>query len=168
MKTALQGNEVNLSGNFVEKGVQAPEFCMRKTDLSDYKLADNTGKYLLLNIFPSVDTPVCSASVRRFNVAASNMKNTQVLCISKDLPFAQGRFCGAEGIENVVMLSDFDSNFGKDYGVLIADGPMKGLLARAVIILSPEHKVVYTQLVPEITHEPNYEEALNVLQHATK
>jgi len=97
-------------------------------------------------------------------VAAASIENTQVLCISKDLPFAQGRFCGAEGIENVVMLSDFDSTFGKDYGVLLADGPMKGLLARAVIILSPEHEVIYTQLVPEITQEPNYEEALNAIK----
>lgn len=165
MKTALKGNEVNLSGNFVEKGAQAPEFCMRKTDLSNYNLADNTGKYLLMNIFPSVDTPVCSASVRRFNVAAANMKDTEVLCISKDLPFAQGRFCGAEGIENVIMLSDFATSFGHDYGVLIADGPMKGLLARCIIILSPDHKVIYTQLVPEITQEPNYEDALNVLRN---
>lgn len=165
MKTKLQGNEVNLAGDFIKKGSVAPDFTMTKGDLSKFNLADGKGKTLLLNIFPSIDTPVCSASVRKFNQLASKMDNTLVLCISKDLPFAQSRFCSVEGIKNVIALSDFNytSTFGKDYGVLIADSPMSGLLARAVVVINPEGKVIYSQLVPEITQEPDYDAALKAL-----
>ncbi|SRR5574344_710642 len=166
MKTALKGNEVELYGEFIEKGALAPNFTFTKGDLSKYSLEDGAGKYLLLNIFPSIDTGVCSASVRKFNQMASEMENTTVLCISKDLPFAQSRFCSVEGIRNVVPLSDFhfSSTFGKDYGVLIMDGPMSGLLARAVVIISPDRKVIYSELVPEITQEPDYQSALLALK----
>jgi len=165
MKTKLKGNEVNLAGDFIEKGSAAPDFTMTKGDLSKFNLSDRKGKTLLLNIFPSIDTPVCSASVRKFNQLASKMDNTLVLCISKDLPFAQSRFCSVEGIQNVIALSDFHhtSTFGKDYGVLIADSPMSGLLARAVVIINPEGKVIYSQLVPDITQEPDYDAALKAL-----
>jgi thiol peroxidase len=167
MKTALQGNDVELYGEFIQKGALAPNFTLTKGDLSKYSLNDGAGKYLLLNIFPSIDTSVCSASVRKFNQMASEMKDTTVLCISKDLPFAQGRFCAAEGIRNVITLSDFhfSSSFGKDYGVLITDGPMSGLLARAVVVISPDKKVIYSELVPEITQEPDYQSALLALKH---
>jgi thiol peroxidase len=166
MKTKLKGNEVNLIGEFIQKGIVAPDFSLCKGDLSKYTLSEGKGKYLLLNIFPSIDTAVCSASVRKFNQMAAKMDNTLVLCISKDLPFAQSRFCSAEGIQNVISLSDFHytSSFGKDYGVLIADGAMSGLLARAVVIISPDGKVIYSQLVPEITTEPDYESALKALK----
>lgn len=166
MKTALKGNDVELYGEFIQKGSLAPNFTLTKGDLSKYSLADGAGKYLVLNIFPSIDTSVCSASVRKFNQMASEMENATVLCISKDLPFAQSRFCSVEGIRNVIALSDFhfSSTFGKDYGVLIMDGPMSGLLARAVIIISPEKKVIYSELVPEITQEPDYQSALSALK----
>lgn len=168
MKTKLKGNDVNLVGNFIEKETNAPAFSLVKGDLSKYSLNDGEGKYLLLNIFPSIDTSVCSASVRKFNKLASEIKNTTVLCISKDLPFAQSRFCTVEGIKNVIALSDFHytSSFGKDYGVLIADSPMSGLLARAIVIVSPDKKVIYSQLVPEITEEPDYDSAIKALKTA--
>ena len=162
-KTAFQGTPVTLAGEFVQTGAQAPDFSLVKGDLSSFTLADVKGKYALLNIFPSMDT---GASVRKFNQLAAQMKDTVVLAISKDLPFAQGRFCAAEGIENVVSLSDYryTSDFGEKYGVLMTDGPLCGLLARAVVIINPEGKVVYTELVPEITQEPNYEAALAALK----
>ena len=165
-KTAFNGSPVTLAGNFVEAGVHAPEFSLVKGDLSNFTLADVKGKYALLNIFPSMDTGVCAASVRKFNKLAAEMPNTVVLAISKDLPFAQGRFCTAEGIENVVSLSDYryTSHFGEQYGVLITDGPLCGLLTRAVVVINPEGKVVYTELVPEITQEPNYEAALAAIK----
>ena len=165
-KTAFQGTPVTLAGEFVQTGAQAPDFSLVKGDLSSFTLADVKGKYALLNIFPSMDTGVCAASVRKFNQLAAQMKDTVVLAISKDLPFAQGRFCAAEGIENVVSLSDYryTSDFGEKYGVLTTDGPLCGLLARAVVIINPEGKVVYTELVPEITQEPNYEAALAALK----
>ena len=120
------------------------------------------GKHVVLNIFPSIDTGVCAASVRRFNKEASALNNTTVLCISADLPFAAGRFCGAEGLENVITLSTFrDSSFADQYGVLMTDGPLRGLLARAVAVVNPEGKVVYTELVPEIAQEPDYNSAIN-------
>jgi Peroxiredoxin len=167
MKTALKGNDVELFGEFIQKGSLAPNFTLTKGDLSKYNLNDGSGKYLLLNIFPSIDTSVCSASVRKFNQMASEMKDTTVLCISKDLPFAQSRFCSAEGIRNVIALSDFhfSSTFGKDYGVLILDSPMSGLLARAVVVISPDRKVIYSELVPDITQEPDYQSALLALKH---
>lgn len=162
MKTKLKGQDVNLFGSFIEKGTMAPDFSLTKGDLSKFNLADRAGHYLVLNIFPSIDTPVCSASVRKFNQMVSQMDNTLVLCISKDLPFAQSRFCTVEGIQNVIALSDFHfaSTFGKDYGVLIADGPMSGLLARAIVVIAPDKRVIYTQMVPEITQEPDYQDVL--------
>lgn len=164
--TLFQGTPVALAGEFIQKGVQAPDFSLVKGDLSTFSLADAKGKFVVLNIFPSMDTGVCAASVRKFNKLAAGMENTLVLAISKDLPFAQGRFCTAEGIEHVIPLSDFryTSTFGKDYGVLMTDGPLCGLLARAVAILNPEGKVIYTQLVPEIVEEPDYDAALAALK----
>lgn len=165
-KTAFQGSPVTLAGEFVQVGAQAPDFSLVKGDLTSFTLADVKGKYALLNIFPSMDTGVCAASVRKFNQLASQMGNTVVLAISKDLPFAQGRFCTAEGIENVIPLSDYryTSDFGEKYGVLMSDGVLCGLLARAIVIINPEGKVVYTELVPEITQEPDYETALAALK----
>ena len=165
-KTAFQGTPVSLVGDFIKIGAQAPDFTLVKGDLSTLTQADVKGKYAVLNIFPSMDTGVCAASVRQFNKLAAGHDNTVVLAVSKDLPFAQGRFCTAEGIKNVVPVSDFRnaSDFGKKYGVLIADGPLAGLLTRAVVIINPEGKVIYTELVPEITHEPNYDAAMAALK----
>lgn len=167
MTTALQGNPVTVKGNFVKVGQQAPEFELVKGDLSSFHLSDVKGKYAVLNIFPSMDTGVCAASVRKFNVLATSLSDTVVLAISKDLPFAQTRFCANEGIKNVIPLSDFryTSHFAEDYGVLLASGPMNGLLARAVVVLGPTGKVIYTEMVPEITHEPNYDAAMAALKH---
>lgn len=165
-KTAFQGTPVSLAGEFIAVGAQAPEFSLVKGDLSSFTLADIKGKYAILNIFPSMDTGVCAASVRKFNKLAAGMDNTVVLAISKDLPFAQGRFCTAEGIENVIPLSDYryTSDFGEKYGVLMSDGVLCGLLARAVVVVNPEGKVIYTELVPEITQEPDYDAALAALK----
>lgn len=138
----------------------APKFTLTDVTMKDQTLDSYKGKFLILNIFPSVDTGVCSASVRHFNEDAANIPNTVVLCISKDLPFAQKRFCGAEGIKNVVMLSDFRSDFGKTYGVEITDSVMKGLLSRAVVVIDPSGKIVYEEQVADISHEPNYEAAI--------
>ncbi len=165
-KTAFKGSAVNLAGEFIKAGSKAPDFTMVKGDLSTFKLSDTKGKFVVLNIFPSLDTGVCATSVRKFNQLAANMNNTLVLAISKDLPFAQGRFCTTEGIENVIPLSDFrnPSDFDTNYGVLIADGPLCGLLARSVVVINPEGEVVYTELVPEITQEPDYESALAAIK----
>ena len=161
----LQGNPIHTRGNLPEKGTKAPEFTLVKNDLSEAKLADYKGKNVVLNIFPSLDTPTCAASVRHFNADASSLKNTVVLCISKDLPFAQARFCGAEGLNNVETLSDFrNGNFGENYQVEIVDGPLANLESRAVVILDEKGTVVYTQQVPEIVDEPDYEAALAVLK----
>ncbi|GAD05945.1 peroxidase [Porphyromonas crevioricanis] len=157
--------KVNTSGNLPAVGSLAPHFCGIKGDLSELKLEDLRGKRVVINIFPSLDTGVCAASVRRFNKEASELQNTVVLCISLDLPFAQTRFCAAEGLENVITLSAFRCDcFPKNYGVLMEDGPLKGLLARAVLVLDEEGKVIYNELVPEITQEPNYEAAIAVLK----
>lgn len=156
----FKGNDIHTSGTLPQVGQQAPDFTLTAGDLSDKKLADFKGKNVILNIFPSVDTGVCAASVRNFNKEAAGLQNTAVLCISKDLPFAQGRFCGAEGIENVTMLSDFRGRFGEEYGLQMTDGPLNGLHSRAVIVVNPEGKIVYNEQVPEITQEPNYEAAL--------
>lgn len=165
-KTAFKGTTVNLAGEFIKIGITAPDFTMVKGDLSQFKLSETKGKFVILNIFPSLDTGVCATSVRKFNQMAANMDNTVVLAISKDLPFAQGRFCTTEGIANVIPLSDFrnPSDFDTEYGVLIADGPLKGLLTRSVVVINPEGKIVYTELVPEITQEPNYEAALAAIK----
>ena len=160
----LKGNTVHVKGNFPKTGDQAPEFTLVKSDLSELALSSLKGKKVVLNIFPSLDTPVCAMSVRQFNKLASGMHNTVVLAISKDLPFAHARFCTTEGIENVIGLSAFrNTTFAEDYGVALSDGPLAGLLARAVIILDEQGKVIYTELVPEITHEPNYDEAIKKL-----
>jgi len=142
----------------------APKFTLTDVTMKDQTLDSYKGKYLILNIFPSVDTGVCSASVRHFNEDAANIPNTVVLCISKDLPFAQKRFCGAEGIKNVVMLSDFRSDFGKTYGVEITDSVMKGLLSRAVVVIDPSGKIVYEEQVADISQEPNYEAAIKAVK----
>ena len=164
--TLFQGAPVTLAGEFIQKGAQAPDFSLVKGDLSSFTLADAKGKFVVLNIFPSMDTGVCAASVRKFNQLAANQPNTVVLAISKDLPFAQGRFCTTEGITNVIPLSDYryTSDFAEKYGVLMTDGPLAGLLARSVVVIDPEGKVVYTELVPEITQEPNYEAALKAVK----
>ena len=168
MTVLFKGIIVTLVGSFITPGTKAPDFSLVKNDLSEYTLNENKGKYVVLNIFPSLDTGVCAMSVRRFNEMASELPNTKVLCISKDLPFAQSRFCTVEGIENVVPLSDFrnNSSFGEAYGVLMKDGPLQGLLARAVVVINPQGEVIYSELVPEITQEPNYEAVLKVIPKA--
>lgn len=162
-QVTLKGNPVEVGGSFLQAGQAAPEFRLVAGDLSEKSLADFAGKRKVLNIFPSVDTGVCAASVRKFNEKAASLANTAVLCVSQDLPFAQSRFCGAEGIENVVMLSAFRSPFAQDYGVALAGGPLAGLTARAVVVLNENNQVVYSQLVPEITEEPDYEAVLAAL-----
>lgn len=164
-KVTLKGNPVSTIGELPVVGLKAPEFSLVGTNLADVKNTDFPGKRLVLNIFPSLDTATCAASVRRFNVEASKLQDATVVCISKDLPFAHGRFCTTEGIENVVSASEFRSNtFGKSYGVMITDGPLQGLLARAVVVLDKDGTVLHSQLVPEITEEPDYESALNSLK----
>ena len=160
----LKGNPVRVGGDLPAVGSQAPAFRLVGTDLSDRALADFAGKRKLLNIFPSVDTGVCAASVRHFNKDAAGLADVAVLCISADLPFAQARFCGAEGIENVTMLSAMRGReFLRDYGVAMEDGPLGGLAARAVVVLDAQDKVLHVQLVPEITEEPDYAAALAAL-----
>ena len=161
----LKGNTIHTVGELPRKGDKAKDFTLVKGDLSRVGLSDFKGSKLVLNIFPSLDTGTCAASVRYFNQAAAGLKNTRVLCISRDLPFAQSRFCGAEGIENVVTLSDFATgDFGKNYGLEIVDGPLQGLHSRAVVVLDEQGTVIYTQQVPEIVDEPNYQEVLDVLK----
>jgi len=164
-QVTLRGNPVQVEGELPQTGSKAPDFTLTAGDLSDATLATYAGKRKVLNIFPSVDTPTCATSVRKFNAQASSLNNAVVLCISTDLPFAQARFCGAEGLENVKSLSDFrDSDFAVDYGVSIADGPLKGLTARAVVVLDENDTVLHSELVSEIGQEPNYEAALAVLK----
>ena len=160
----LGGNPINTSGELPKVGSNAPQFQLVKADLSIATLADFAGSKLVLNIFPSIDTGTCATSVRTFNAKAAEANNTKVLCISRDLPFAQKRFCGAEGIENVINLSDFNSgSFGKNYGLEIIDGPLAGLHSRVVIVLDENGKVAYIEQVPEIADEPNYDAALAAL-----
>lgn len=164
-ETKFMGNSVSLCGTFIKAGVKAPDFTLVKGDLSNCSLKDFAGKYIVLNIFPSLDTSVCATSVRKFNEMATGKNNTVVLAISKDLPFAQGRFCTTEGIKNVIPLSDFrNTQFSEDYGVLMKDGPLAGLLARAVVVVSTLGEVIYSQLVPEITTEPDYDAALAAIK----
>lgn len=164
-QVTFKGNEVNTSGTLPKKGSAAPNFNLTATDLSTKTLKDYSGHNVILNIFPSVDTGVCAQSVREFNKKAGDIQNTKVLCVSKDLPFAFSRFCAAEGLENVESLSDFkDGNFGKSYEVTFTDGPMEGLLSRAVVVLNPKGEVIYNEQVPEITNEPDYESALQALK----
>lgn len=163
-QTALQGNPVQLSGELPAVGTAAPDFSLTAGDLSDVNLATYSGKKKLLNIVPSLDTGVCATSTRRFNELMAGRADAVALVISADLPFASGRFCGAEGITNVINLSMMRSrNFAKDYGVLIVDGPLAGITARAVVVLDADNQVVYTQLVPEITQEPDYDAAMAAL-----
>ena len=161
----LGGNPINTSGSLPNIGTNAPDFKLVKTDLSLASLADFKGSRLVLNIFPSIDTGTCATSVRTFNAKASSLENTKVLCISRDLPFAQKRFCGAEGLENVINLSDFNTgSFGKDYGLEITDSVLAGLHSRVVIVLDENGKIIYTEQVNEIADEPNYEAALSALE----
>jgi thioredoxin-dependent peroxiredoxin len=161
-KVTLGGNPISTSGELPKVGTQAPDFTLTTVDLSDVSLATYAGRKVILNIFPSIDTPVCAASVRKFNAEAAKISGTVVLCISRDLPFAQKRFCGAEGLDKVVALSAMrSSDFGKAYGVLITDGPLAGLFARAIVVLDGTGKVIDNQLVPEIKQEPDYEAALS-------
>ncbi|MEX0287932.1 MAG: thiol peroxidase [Flavobacteriaceae bacterium] len=163
----LGGTPVNTVGDLPEIGSPAPSFELTKSDLSMTTLADFSGKKLVLNIFPSVDTGTCAKSVRQFNQEAAALENTEILCISRDLPFAQARFCGAEGIDKVHMLSDYkDHKFGKDYGVEFADGGFESLLSRAIVVLNEEGTVTHTEQVGETADEPNYNAALEALQHA--
>lgn len=163
-KTALQGNPVNLAGELPAVGSPAPDFKLVDKDLADKTLADFAGKKVLLNIVPSLDTPVCATSTRKFNESFAGRDDAVCLVVSADLPFAAGRFCSAEGIDNVHALTMMRSrNFGKDYGVLIEDGPLAGITARAIVIIDAAGKVVYTELVPEIGQEPDYDAALKAL-----
>ena len=160
----LKGNPIQTIGELPAVGAKAPSFILTGTDLSDANLGDFAGKTVVLNIFPSIDTAVCAASVRRFNAEASCLDNTVVLCISADLPFAHGRFCEVEGLEDVVPLSSFRApEFGQEYGLAITTGPLQGLLSRAIVIVDPSGQVAYTEQVPEITQEPDYEAALRAL-----
>ncbi|MCR4539352.1 thiol peroxidase [Pseudomonas sp. 18.1.10] len=164
-QVTLRGNPVQVEGELPQVGTQAADFTLTASDLSDATLATFAGKRKILNIFPSVDTPTCATSVRKFNAQANDVANTVVLCISSDLPFAQARFCGSEGLENVKNLSDFRSAaFSEDYGVNIVDGPLRSLTARAVVVLDENDKVLHSELVAEIGQEPNYEAALAVLK----
>jgi thiol peroxidase len=161
----LAGNPVLVGGQFPEKGQTVPPFSLVAKDLSEASLGNYAGKRKILNIFPSIDTPTCAMSVRQFNNQANAIPDTVVLCISADLPFAQARFCGAEGLTNVVTLSTFrDHKFHDDYGVGISNGPLAGLTARAVIVLDANNVVVHSELVPEIKQEPDYSAALAVLR----
>lgn len=161
----LGGTPISTIGDIPKNGTKAPDFQLTATDLSKKSLSDFHGFTLLLNIFPSLDTGTCATSVRSFNKSAADMENTKVLCISRDLPFAQNRFCGAEGIENIIMLSDFaDGNFGKTYGLEISDSAFANLHSRAVIVINPEGNISYTEQVSEIANEPDYEAALAAIK----
>ena len=162
-QVTLGGNPVNTSGDLPAVGTSAPSFDLAAVDLGNISSADLAGKNVVLNIFPSVDTATCATSVRTFNERAADLDNTAVLCVSADLPFAQGRFCGAEEIANVKTASTFKSSFGDDYGVNLIDGKFKGLLARAVVVVGQDGSVKHTELVSEIAQEPNYDAALSAL-----
>lgn len=161
----FQGTPCHTYGQIPAVGTQAPGFNLAGKDLGEVRLSDYEGKRVVLNVFPSLDTPVCAASVRKFNQEAAGLENTVVVCVSMDLPFAMGRFCTVEGIENVTVASAFRSPvFSQEYGLQIVDGPLAGLLARAVIVLDENHKVIYSDLVEEITNEPDYKGAISVLK----
>ena len=169
MTTKFKGTPVALAGEFIRPGAVAPDFELVRTDLTPLRLSDLRGRRVVLNIFPSLDTGVCATSVRKFNQLAASLPDTVVVAVSKDLPFAHARFCTTEGIENVIPASDFRaSGFDAAYGVLMADGPLRGLLARAVVVIDAEGRVVYTQLVPEITEEPDYERAVKAVKGCDK
>lgn len=163
-KITLGGTPVETCGSLPKVGEKAPDFTLTVSDLSTQKLSDLKGHKVVLNIFPSVDTGTCAASVRQFNKDAANMNNTKVVCVSRDLPFAQARFCGAEGIENVSMLSDFKTGqFGKDYGVEFSTGAFEGLHSRAIVVLDENGVVTHTEQVQEVADEPNYKVCLDAL-----
>ncbi|MBO3128879.1 thiol peroxidase [Dermatophilus congolensis] len=159
----LGGNPINSIGSLPTNGTQAPAFTLTAADLSDINLDTFKGRRIVLNIFPSIDTDVCAASVRQFNEKAASLDNTTVLAISMDLPFALKRFCGAEGIDNVTSASAFRSTFGQDYGVTLTDGPLAGLLSRAIVVIDTDGTIIHTEQVPEIGQEPNYEATLKAL-----
>jgi thiol peroxidase len=159
----LKGNPFNTNGTLPAVGSTAPAFNLVKTDLSEVTGESLAGKRVVLNIFPSVDTPTCAQSVRTFNAQASSIDNTVVVCASQDLPFALARFCGAEGLSNVIPASAFRSDFAANYGVKMVDGPLAGLTARAVVVLDTDGKILHTELVSEIADEPNYDAALKAL-----
>ncbi len=164
-QVTFQGNEVQTVGNLPGAGDVAPDFLLTKTDLSDVGLADFKGQRIVLNIFPSIDTDVCATTVRRFNSEINSIDNAVCLCASLDLPFAHARFCGAEGLDDVISVSELrNRDFGDAYGVRIAEGPLAGLLSRAVLVIDENGKVVHSRLVSEITEEPKYDEALAVLK----
>jgi len=164
-QVTLKGNPFHTVGELPRVGTEAPAFTLTRTDLSEISAADFKGQRLVLNIFPSIDTPTCATSVRTFNTKASQAANTTVLCVSADLPFAAGRFCTTEGLDKVVPASTFrNAGFGAAYGVTMADGPLRGLLARSVVVLGADGKVLHTELVGEIAHEPDYEAALAALK----
>ena len=162
----LKGNPIHTNDQLPTEVKSAPDFKLTKTDLSDVSLNDFKGKRVLLNIFPSLDTDVCAASVRKFNAQAGDLENTVVLSVSKDLPFAHNRFCSTEGLDNVVSTTQLrsDSTFAKDYGIEIVDGPMAGLMARSVVVIDEDGTVKYTELVPEIAQEPDYQKAIDALK----
>ncbi|GAB3710124.1 thiol peroxidase [Mariniluteicoccus flavus] len=161
--TAFKGTPVHTVGDLPAQGTTAPDTTLTGTDLADVRPADFSGKRLVLNIFPSVDTGTCATSVRRFNEIAAGLDNTAVLCVSADLPFALKRFCGAEGIENVTSASTFRSDFGDTFGVRMTDGPLAGLMARSVVVLDTDGSVIHSQLVDEIASEPDYDAAVAAL-----
>lgn len=160
----LKGEPVRTYAKLPALNKPAPKFTLTDVNMNDQTLEAYKGRYVIMNIFPSVDTGVCSASVHHFNEEAANLPNTVVLCISKDLPFAQKRFCGAEGIDNVVMLSDFRSDFGWNYGVEMVESSMKGLLSRAVVVVDPSGNIIYEEQVPDISQEPNYAAAIQAVK----
>jgi len=163
-KIHLKGNQIDTLGTLPQAGTKAPAFTLVKSDLSELTLDTLKGKRVVLNIFPSLDTSVCATSVRRFNQLASGLENTVVVCVSKDLPFAHSRFCSSEGLDKVVSASDFrDGSFGKDYGLTIETGPLRGLHSRAVVVLDEDGAVLYSEQVPEIVQEPDYDKAISVL-----
>ena len=162
-QVTLGGNPVHTSGDLPAVGASAPAFSLVGADLSEFDAGEFAGKNVILNIFPSIDTPTCATSVRQFNERAAGMDETVVVCVSADLPFAMGRFCGAEGIANVKVGSTFRSDFGSEYGVTLTDGVLQGVLARAVVVIGPDGTVKHTDLVPEIAQEPNYDAALAAL-----
>lgn len=162
-QTALRGNPVNTVGDLPAEGTKAPAFDLVASDMSPVTSGDLEGQRVILNIFPSIDTATCATSVRTFNERAAGLDNTSVVCVSADLPFAAARFCGAEGIDNVVTGSTFRSSFLDDYGVKMVDGPLAGVAARSVVVLDTDGTVLHTELVPEIADEPDYDSAINAL-----
>ncbi|PWJ44840.1 thiol peroxidase [Sediminitomix flava] len=161
----LKGNKIHTEGSLPELGIKAPSFRLTKTDLTDVSLEDFRGQRIILNIFPSIDTSVCAASTRAFNERASQLENTVVLCVSKDLPFAHKRFCEGEGLENVIATSQYkDPEFEQNYAVNIIDGPLAGLFSRAIVVINADGNIVYTEQVPEIAQEPDYDKAIEALE----